>query len=323
MIKEYYVYLFMKVIKGDFMNKKLYCFNCNKDVEPISNFEENTYTVHKKNVAVNEKVFRCPFCKNELFDENLDDSLYQIYNEYLKTYGLSFDKLKEIRKSFNLSQDLFAKALGWSKRSVIRYENAESLPQKQNLSIYKKIENNKNEFIKILNNNKKDIGNDLYFKIYNSINAELDQKTINVFLYVLNNNYLTKTQIMKNLFCIDFEFFKEEKKSITSLKYVHCKYGPIIDKKDAYLNFLIQQNYIEIVDNDDDIVLFKPIKEYDKSIFTLKELEIMDKVLLKLSGKSSKELSNWSHKFKGWLDTKDGEYISYSYSKDFELNENW
>ena len=49
----------------------------------------------------------------------------------------------------------------------------------------------------------------------------------------------------------------------------------------------------------------------------------MDKVLLKLKGKSSKELSDWSHKFKGWIDTKDGEYISYSYSKDFELNENW
>ena len=59
---------------------------------------------------------------------------------------------------------------------------------------------------------------------------------------------------------------KAIKKPITTLKYVHCKYGPIIDKKDAYLNFLIQQNYIEIVDNVDDIVLFKPIKDYDKSI---------------------------------------------------------
>lgn len=305
------------------MKKKLYCFNCNKDVEPICNLQNNSYIVHKQQVQVKEKVFTCPLCNNELFDENLNNSLYDIYNEYLKLYDLSFSKLKEIRMSYNLSQDLFAKSLGWSKRSIVRYENADSLPQNQYLLTYGKIKNNKSEFINILKANRKSLEESLYFKIFDIINAELDIKTINVFLYVLKNNFLTKTQIMKNLFSIDFQSFKEHSKSITSFKYAHGTYGPIFDNKDAILNLLVKQNYLEMVNDEEDKILFKPTMEADLFLFNKQEIEIMDKVLIKLKGKNAKTLTDWSHKFKGWLETKDGELISYSYAKDFELQENW
>ncbi len=137
------------------MKKILYCFNCNKDVEPVCNLQKNSYVVHKQQVQVEEEVFTCPLCNNELYDENLDVSLYNIYNEYLKLYDLSFSKLKEIRESYNLSQELFAKVLGLNERTIMRYENADSLPQKQYLQIYNKIKNNKIEFINILKSNRK------------------------------------------------------------------------------------------------------------------------------------------------------------------------
>ncbi len=305
------------------MKKNLYCFNCNKDVEPVCKLQRNTYTVHKQQVKIKEKVFICPLCGNELFDENLDNSLYDIYNEYLKLYDLSFSQLKEIRESYHLSQELFAKSLGWSKRTIIRYENADSLPQTQNLLTYKKIKNNKSEFINILKDKRQSLGEDLYFKIFDTVNAELDIKTINVFLYALKDNFLTKTQIMKNLFSIDFQSFKECSKSITSFKYAHGTYGPIFDNKDAILNLLVRQNYLEMVNDEEDKILFKPIMEPDLVLFTKQELEIMDKVLSQLKGKKAKTLTEWSHKFKGWIETKDGELISYSYAKDFNLQNNW
>lgn len=325
MIKGLFVYLFMRVInfKGDDMKKKLYCFNCNKDVLPSENIQENTYIVRKKEVVVKEEVLTCPYCNNELINDNLSESLYLIYNEYLKLYGLSFEKLKEIRKSYNLSQELFAKALNWGKKTITRYEKAESLPQSQYLAIYKKIENDKNEFINILKSNKSNMDDKTYFKIYDSINTELDLKTINVFLYVLKNNFLTKTQIMKNLFAIDFESFKETNVSITKLNYAHGTYGPVIDKKEACLNYLIKHNYVEMVNNEDDIILFKPSMECDLSLFTKEELKIIDKVLNKLKGKEAIKLTNWSHTFKGWIETKDGEAIDYSYAKDFDLSKGW
>ena len=305
------------------MGKKIYCFNCNKDVEAICSKETNNYIVHKQQVQVKEKVFTCPFCHNELLDENLNDSLYDIYNAYLKLYDLSFSKLKEIRKSYNLSQELFAASLGWSKRSIIRYENADSLPQTQYLLTYKKIKDNKNEFINILKSNRKTLGDNLFYKIYSSVSTDLDIKTINVFLYALKNNFITKTQIMKTLFSIDFQSYKEHFKTITSFKYAHGTYGPIIDNKDAILNLLIKQNYLEIVNNEEDIALFKPTMDPDLKLFTQQEIEIMDKVLSVLKGKNANTLTKWSHKFKGWIETKDGELINYNYAKDFELNKNW
>lgn len=304
------------------MKKFIYCYNCDRDVEPEVKNEKNTYIVHKQTVIVDEEILICPHCKNELIND-LDNSLYNIYNEYLKMYDLSFDKFKEIRKSFNLSQDLFAKSLGWSKKTIVRYENAESLPQNQFLLTYKKISNNKDEFLNILKSNKPSISNEIYFKIYNLINVELDLKTINVFLFILKNNFLTKTQIMKNLFSIDFQACKELNKSITSLKYAHGLYGPVIDNKDECLSFLIKQNYVEFVNDEEDNILFKPVCDFDSSLFNDDELNLMKKVLFELKGKSAKKLTEWSHKFKGWIETKNGEIIDYKYAKDFDIKKNW
>lgn len=305
------------------MGKKIYCYTCNKDVDAIIETQNNSYTVRNKKIDVKENVIICPICHSELYDDTLNDNLYNIYNEYLKKYDLSFEKLKEIRNYYNLSQELFAKALGWSKRTVIRYENAESLPQLKYLLVYKQIENNKNEFINILENNRISIETKIYFKIYNLINAELDLKTINTFLYILENNYLSRTQIMKNLFSVDFQSYKERNAPVTSLEYAHGTYGPIIDNKDAYLDLMVKQNYLQIVNDENDIILFKPIQKCDFTLFNSDEIKIMNEVLKVLKDKTAVELSNWSHKFKGWIDTKNGEKIKFDYAKDFELNKNW
>ena len=127
--------------------QKVYCFKCDKDVEPLLTTQNNTYIIRNQKVNVLEQVYNCSVCGTELINDNLNESLYKIYDAYLNIYGLSFKKLKEIRNSYNLSQDLFAKALGFSKRTIIRYEQAESLPQKQALLTYKKIENNKAAFL--------------------------------------------------------------------------------------------------------------------------------------------------------------------------------
>lgn len=305
------------------MRKKIYCFECNDDVEAKKIVKKNNYNVHGEKIEIEEKIYLCPKCHSELFDDDLDDTLYNIYNKYLNCFNLSFEKLKQIRNSYNLSQELFSKALGWSKRSVIRYENADSLPLKQYLLTYQKIKNDKYEFINILKNNRETLGDDLYYKIYDLINAELDLKTINAFLYILDDNYLTKTQIMKNMFSIDFQSYKENSKKITTLNYAHGTYGPVIDKKDAYLNILIKQNYLEMVSDEEDKILFKPVQKCDYTVFSEKEIEIMDKVKKQLKGKTANKLTSWSHKFKGWIETNDGEKIDLSYAKYFELTKNW
>ncbi len=305
------------------MKKESYCYYCNKDVIFKVKFKTNNYVVNSKQIKVKEKIYYCPFCNHELINDTLDDSLYLIYNEYLRLEGLSFEKIKKIRKYYNLSQELFGKALGISKRTIIRYENADILPNKKNIMIYQKIDNNKDEFVSYLKENKKNMDDETYYKIYNLINPNLDIKTINAFLYVLSNNYLSITQIMKNFFAIDFECYKKTNKPLTCLKYAHGNYGPIIDNKNMIITFLIKQNYIEMLNNEDDIIIFKSNNNADMSLFSKEEIEIMDEVIKKLKNKSSSSLTKWSHYFTGWKNTKNGDPIDYSYAKEFELNKNW
>ena len=78
-----------------------------------------------------------------------------------------------------------------------------------------------------------------------------------------------------------------------------------------------------MINDEEDKILFKPIVEPDLLLFNKHELEIMDNVLAKLRSKNAKTLTDWFHKFKGWIETNDGELISYSYAKDFDLQKNW
>ena len=301
------------------MKKSMYCFNCDKDVEYEIVNEKREYTIHNKKIVVDENVIYCLTCHNELIDENLNTDLNNIYNEYLKIYDLSFDKFKEIRKSLNLSQELFAKALGWSKKTVVRYENKQSLPQIEYLYVYKKILNNKMEFLNILEERKERIDIKDYNNILSKVSLDIDLKTLNVFLYILKDNNLSITQIMKNLFAIDFYSYKEINNPITNLLYVHAPYGPIVNNRNYYIDILVKNGYINIIIDNNDNLLFKANKEYDINIFNAKEIEILNLVKRKLKNKTAKELTEWSHKFKGWIDTNDGKIIDYKYAKYLNL----
>lgn len=132
------------------MKRLDYCRECNKDVVPVIRCEENNYTYRNKEFTVIENIHYWPLCNTELLNANLDSSMYKIYDGYLKLFNLSFDKLKKIRTSLNHSQELMAKILSWSKKSIVRYENAESVPQGEYLNMYIALNENPYYIMKIL-----------------------------------------------------------------------------------------------------------------------------------------------------------------------------
>ena len=74
----------------------------------------------------------------------------------------------------------------------------------------------------------------------------------------------------------------------------------------------------------DDKIKFISVKKYDSKLFAKEEISIMNRVKTKLRNKTSKELSEWSHNFKGWKDTKNGKIISYTkYASYFDLEKGW
>lgn len=213
------------------MKSKMYCYNCDTYVDVIQSKQKNIYTIHNKEFIVEEECYKCKNCSEELIDETLDISLNEIYDKYLSGYNLNIKKFKDIRNSLNLSQELFAKALGWSKKTITRYELDQSLPQKEYLMVYQKLQENKNEILNILNQTRKLMTTGEYYQILQKVNTNFPIKTIHAFLYMLKNNPLYETQLMKHLFAVAFENHKEQNTPLTNLNYAHAPYGPIIDGK--------------------------------------------------------------------------------------------
>lgn len=302
------------------MNKEYYCWYCDKDIVPIIREEDNEYVIRGEKVTVHEKLPFCPICSNQIDDGTMDDQLRAGYDAYLNLFGLSFQKLKDIRKSYHLSQELFAKALGWGKKTIVRYENVESLPQVQYLQVYKKIENNKSEFIKILNVNKPTLEEKTYNKICSLIDYKDDSKTENTILFLLKGNSLNVTQLMKNLFAVDFLSYKMNGKSITNLNYAHASFGPIVDKRTEFIDNLIKSNMIKTTTSyNDAFIIFENNTAPNISVFDSKELDVLKKVKKSLKNKTAGELTNWSHNFVGWKETKMGKEINFKYAEYFEL----
>ena len=145
-------------------------------------------------------------------------------------------------------------------------------------------------------------------------------KTENVILYLLKGNSLNVTQLMKNLFAVDFLSYKINNKTITDLNYAHASYGPIVDKRAEFIDNMIKINIIKTTTSyNDDFIIFENVMEPNTSIFNDEELEVLKKAKKALKNKTATELTSWSHDFIGWKRTKMGQSIDFKYSEYFEL----
>ena len=70
---------------------------------------------------------------------------------------------------------------------------------------------------------------------------------------MLDKNDLYSTALMKNMFALDFYFNKTYNAPITSLHYAKAPFGPIIDNHDEIINYLINNGYISLMLNYDNM----------------------------------------------------------------------
>ena len=306
------------------MNKK-YCFYCNEDVKTKIKSIEEEYTYRNKKFKVKENKEICLKCGNEVCPNNIDKELENTYNGYLQLYGLNLESFYNIRKSLNLSQELFSIGLGWSKKSIIRYENYEEIPSGEYLKLYMKLNNNKDYFLDCLYLNKNNIDEELFYKIIERINLKVDYKSRNTIMYILKDSKLFMVQILKYLFAIDFLSYKNHNKAITNFKYARLQYGPVVDNYKEIINMMIINNELKYGEpyykNGDIKMTYEIKKEPDLKIFNSEEIKIMNQIKAKFKNKSAQALSDWSHNFKGWQETKTGQIIDMDkYAKYFELN---
>ena len=304
------------------MNTRL-CYNCNKEVEYIEKLEKKSYAYRGNEYTIEDSIKVCPICGEEVclnMDDVENDTFFKtIYNKYLEQFNLNINSFREIRKKYNLSQEQFSKVLGWSKKTINRYENNQSIPQGEYLNLYKKLNSNNNELIKILNSRKDKLSLTEYKNILSKLQFKYSYKDCNMILSILKDNKLYLTQLMKYLFACDFLSYKKYDKPISSFKYAALPHGPVVNNYKELINYLIQNNYIKIEVLDEINYLIVSNYEIDEDLFDKQEIEILNEIKTKFKGKTSKNLSDWSHDFIGWKNTKTSSIINYEYAKKLNL----
>ncbi|MBQ9072711.1 MAG: DUF4065 domain-containing protein [Bacilli bacterium] len=320
------------------------CDICGSTNTYIKNYKHE-YTIKSKYIEFECDRRFCYECNSIVYDNYLDDLASQkaidIYN---KNYGISKEKIIELRNKYTLSQELFAKIIGCAKKTLISYEKGTSIPNDNYIIILNSlihnplliidlIESNKGQFTKkeysklqdklIQNNNINQLFFDADFTptVYNGYTKLNKNKVLNMILYFAEDVVL-KTKLLKEMFYADFLYYKNTGASITGLEYAKITHGPVPDNFDEIISTYVEQELIEykieFIQDYENHRISNKIK-LDKNVFLKEELETMEKVRNYFKSFTSKEIAEYSHNEKAFLETEFSKKIEYDYAFDINI----
>ncbi|MGA9827460.1 MAG: Panacea domain-containing protein [Rhodanobacteraceae bacterium] len=155
------------------------------------------------------------------------------------------------------------------------------------------------------------------------VSHERDKLINAIVFFARNTNYCGKIKLIKLLYLLDFEHFRQTGRSVTGMDYRAWKMGPVPlefykewDVPEADLASAIDIVPEKVVDFTRETVL--PKVEFDDSHFTKRELRIMSELANKLRDSYSKPMVDMTHAERGpwekiWEGGRgDGERIPYS-----------
>ena len=333
---------------------KKYCEECGKTVNTKIVSKKERYVVFGESIEVDADVLVCAECGEEFYSEELDNAtLVKAYNEYRTRHKLLFpEEIRKIRVQYGLSQRSFAKLLNWGDKTICRYENG-SIQDKAHNSLLLFLREPENMRTYLMENevflNEKQIQ-----KLFHSIEELERDKEDSTGKSILNNYFgktpceengyktfdydrfcamvlyfanqdtdLLKTKLMKLLNYSDMVYYKENGISISGVRYAHLPYGPAPEHFDILLGMLSADHvaHIEVsYDNGYEKHQVIPDKEFPEDVLIDDELKVLERVWDKFVNFGSIDISNYSHKEKGYKETMQGEIISYAYAKDIDLD---
>jgi len=337
--------------------KATLCPSCETYIEALCERERETYNVRGESVEIEAEVATCPKCGLKVFDEERDSrNLEMAYNEYRRKHGLlSPTEIRLIRERYGLSQRALSRLLGWGEITLHRYESGALQDRGHNnmLRILREPKNMRTlleaDFTNISRPQRKMLeqridhltANEEWPPFHVSLEHLVSHEYMdsssgykeynldkfkNVILYLAQRlGGVLKTKLNKLLFYADFLNFKETSVSITGSRYVHLPYGPVPDNYQLIVAEVIQEGDLELNE-----VLFDAERgivgenltastQPDRSVFSGKEIYVMNYVTDTFRDLGSGQIMNRSHQEAAYRETKDGEYISYEYAKELSL----
>ena len=328
------------------------CPICEKETTVRKANREEVYNIRGEEIIIPEEFFVCSECEEEFDDPKSNNNpVEEAYREYRKRKSMTQpDDIKALRKKFNLTQKELSSLLGWGGATLSRYENG-ALQDDSHERMMKLIIRDPSNLITLFDQSpdviapikKKKLLSRIasyqnepltMIECFRSICSEytpdiqsgfksLDiEKLLNCILYFCKGGTL-KTKINKLLFYADFKFFKENSNSITGLRYTKFQYGPVPENYHYFFAFLINDeqaiNVEEIQYPNCTGEIYHTVKGPDLTLFSESELKIMNQIKEHFAPFNATQISDFSHKEKGYIETPDRTHISYDYANVLSL----
>jgi len=287
-------------------------------------------------------------------------NLEKAYSHYREVHNLlSPDEIRTIREKYGLSQRALSRLLGCGEITIHRYENGaiqdnahdnllRSIADPENMQ--KLFEANRNKLpsytaarlekrmSNLLQEDTEQAFQVCFERLVSHEHVDLTsgfkeydlEKLKNMVLYLVKRlDGVLKVKLNKLLWYCDFLHFKETSISITGTQYVRLQYGPVPNNYDLITDImqleepqkLLDKSEIEF-DTEKGIVgeQFTALVEPDESIFSGKEIEVMNFITDTFRHYTSTGIMNKSHQETAYIKCEDGNIMSYEYAKELSLS---
>ena len=330
---------------------KGFCPNCEKETSLEQVVREETFNIRGEPITVKARLLRCSECGEEFDDPSSpDDALVEAYRIYRSRKDmLQPEEIRGFRRKYHLSQKELSDLLGWGGATLSRYENGalQSEAHDRLLRLATQSEN----LLQLLTTKPKAIEEEKRAKLIalvsleNPVSSMTDlceevvggydpdifsgykpmdlYKFIQAVLFFCGKEGILKTKLNKLLFYADFTHFKHYSVSITGARYARLPFGPVPNKYNLLYATLTDETQALRVE---ERPVFDYVGEYyvaqvkpDLTVFSASELKVLATVKEYFEKFGSKEISEFSHKEKGYLDTENARLISYKHAESINL----
>lgn len=155
-----------------------------------------------------------------------------------------------------------------------------------------------------------------------TMRISVPQKNLNKFrqvlLYILNKvgarPNIGETVLYKLLYFIDFNFYEKYEEQLIGATYIKNHHGPTPVEFKKLVEVMIEKGEIERVRSsyfNFPQTKYLPRKTHEISVFSAREIEVIDQVLNRLSDMNATAISEYSHKDVPWLAVEKGQKIKY------------
>ena len=344
------VFMDMKIIKSE---KKI-CSCCMEEHEVKTVLVMEQATFKNSTVEHEASYFFCELAEELYMDEQqMQDNDIKLKDAYRKKEGLlTSAQIIEIRAKYGISQSDLCLLLGWGGKTITRYESHQ-VQDKAHDTILKKIDQDPEWFISLLNGSKSNLSEESYRKylaaatslyeedqdaylrkaieanyarflgnqmFHGNTDLSLD-KVVEVIRYFASSTKVTslyKVKLMKLMWYADALSYKKRGFAITGLVYQALPMGAVPVGHNSIID--LKDIPCEEVDmGETNAYHFSLSENQSFPGLSKEEKDILDEVIEKLGKMSKNEIINFMHKEQAYIETAPRDIIQYKYAENLQI----